>query len=310
MYDPEFDARFRISDRAAVADGRWWGGEPLWVTAEKQGQISATYFWVGSEAEIKGVRPKFWKPYNNDIPNAERVSQALAWLDLPKPQRPTLITLYFSSVDNAGHDHGPEAPETLAEIRAIDAVIGGLVQGLDTRGLLDQVNLIIVSDHGMAPTSAERVIYLDDYLDLQKVEVVDWSPVLALRPVQNNEDEIYQKLKRAHPHLQVYRKAEMPERFHYREHRRIMPIIGVADEGWTIQRRGRERRFGGDHGYDNLLPSMRATFMAQGPAFKSGFIAEPFQNIHLYNLICNILKLTPAANDGRLDSVRVMLKTK
>lgn len=310
MYDPDMDARFRISDRKAVEDSRWWGGEPVWVTAEKQGQISATYFWVGSEAEINGVRPHIWKRYDGDIPNRARVAEVLSWLDLPKAARPTLITLYFSAIDDAGHDFGPDAPEMLAAISAIDSVMGDLIQGLEKRDLFDQVNVIIVSDHGMSPTSAERVIYIDDYLDLQAVEVVDWSPILALRPQQNNEAEVYQKLAKAHPHLQVYRKAEIPERFQYRNHRRIMPIIGIADDGWSIRTRNRVRRFGGDHGYDNLLPSMRATFIAHGPAFKSGFVARTFQNIHVYDLICHLLRLTPAPNDGSLDSVRVLLKAK
>lgn len=310
MYDPDMDARFRISDRKAVEDNRWWGGEPLWVTAEKQGQISATYFWVGSEAEINGVRPHIWKRYDGDIPNRARVAEALSWLDLPKAQCPTLITLYFSVIDDAGHDFGPDAPEMLKAISAMDSVMGDLIQGLEKRGLFEQVNVIIVSDHGMAPTSAERVIYIDDYLDLQAVEVVDWSPILALRPQQNNEEEVYLKLARAHPHLRVYRKAEIPARFHYRNHRRIMPIIGIADDGWSIRTRSRKRGFGGDHGYDNLLPSMRATFIAHGPAFKSGLVTQPFQNIHVYDLICHLLRLTPAPNDGSLDSVRVLLKGK
>ncbi|MDZ7266658.1 MAG: ectonucleotide pyrophosphatase/phosphodiesterase [candidate division KSB1 bacterium] len=309
MLDPEGKARFRISDRAAVEDSRWWGGEPLWVTAQKQGQLTATYFWVGSEAEILGTRPAYWKRYAHNTPNRARVAQVLAWLDLPKPQRPTLITLYFSTVDEAGHEFGPDSPEVMQAVAAIDTVIGTLLEGLAARDIFQQVNLIIVSDHGMAATSAGRVIHLDDYLDLQQVDVIDWTPVLALLPRPGEEEAVYQKLKGAHPHLQVYRKAEVPERFHFRGHRRIMPIIGLADEGWTISTRGRNRRpRGGDHGYDNLLPSMRATFIAHGPAFKSQLQVAPFQNIHVYNLACEILHLVPAPNDGSLDSVRTMLK--
>ncbi len=309
MYDPELNARFRIGDRSAVEDSRWWGGEPLWVTAEKQGQRCATYFWVGSEAEIAGRRPTYWKKYDDNIPNAERVQQVLAWLDLPKPQRPTLITLYFSTIDHLGHEYGPDSPELSQGIAALDSLIGGLLQGLEARGIFKQVNLIVVSDHGMAATSPERVIYLDDHLDLQQVEVIDWTPVLALRPPAEQVETVYQRLKGAHPHLQVFRKAEIPERFHYRQHRRIMPIIGIADEGWTISTRNRSRRSrGGDHGYDNLLPSMRALFLAHGPAFRQGVRVAPFQNIHLYNLVCDILHLTPAPNDGSVDSLRAMLK--
>lgn len=309
MYDPERNARFRISDRAAVEDSRWWGGEPLWVTAQQQGKISATYFWVGSEAEILGVRPAYWKRYEHNTPNSARVAQVLAWLDLPQPQRPRLITLYFSSIDDVGHEFGPDSPELIQAVGELDAVIGELVRGLEARDIFDRVNLIIVSDHGMAATSAERVIYLDDYLDLQQVDVIDWTPVLALLPRPGQEEAVYQKLKGAHPHLQVYRKAEIPERFHYGRHPRIMPIIGLADEGWTISTRsGRRGPRGGDHGYDNLLPSMRATFIAHGPAFKAKLRVAPFQNIHVYNLVCEILRLRPAPNDGSLDSVRTMLK--
>jgi predicted AlkP superfamily pyrophosphatase or phosphodiesterase len=313
MYDPEFDAKFSMSNRDAVKDGRWWGGEPLWVTAAKQGQISATLFWPGSEAEILGVRPAYWKVYDDDFPNAARVDTVLAWLDLPAARRPTFLTLYFSNVDHAGHDRGPDSPEVKTAIQDVDALIGRLLAGLENRKIFDRVNMIIVSDHGMTAVTSERVIYLDDYLDLDKANIVDWNPIAAVRPREMNEDEIYQKLAKAHPHLQVYRKGEIPARLHYQNHRRIAPIIGIADDGWKISSRGRRNtREGfyttGEHGYDNQLVTMRAIFIAHGPAFKSGLVVEPFQNIHIYNLICAFLGLRPAPNDGRIDSVRVMLK--
>lgn len=313
MYDPEFKAKFSLSKREAVTDGRWWEGEPLWVTAVKQNQRSGTLFWPGSEAEIAGVRPTYWKVYDDDFPNSARVDTVLAWLDLPAARRPTFLTLYFSDVDNAAHRHGPESPEAEKAIRGVDQMLGRLLEGLQRRGILDRVHVIVVSDHGMTPVTRERVIYLDDYLDLDKVNVVDWNPVLAVRPREMNEENIYQKLAGAHPHLQVYRKNEIPERWHYRQHRRIAPIIGVADDGWTIARHGlrntAERVYTtGEHGYDNQLAVMRGIFIATGPAFKSGLVVAPFQNIHLYHLICAILKLQPARNDGDLDSVRAMLR--
>ncbi len=312
MFDPEFNAVFKISDRNAVSDGRWWGGEPLWVTAEKQGQISATFFWVGSEAEIMGVRPRYWKVYDAKVPNAERVQQALAWLDLPQAERPTFITLYFSDTDNAGHDFGPDSPEVVETIKAADALVGQLLQGLEARGLFEKVNIIITSDHGMSPTSDTRVIKLSDYLDLKTVEIIDSTPTVTLRPKQHNLDSLYFKLANAHPHMKVFRKEDFPARFHYSGHRRIMPLMCLADDGWAINTRlpGSDARSfnGGNHGYDNLLPSMRATFIAHGPAFKRGLLVEPFQNIHVYNIMAKILKLEPAANDGSSDSVRVMLR--
>jgi ectonucleotide pyrophosphatase/phosphodiesterase family protein 5 len=198
-------------------------------------------------------------------------------------------------------------------IRDIDALLGRLFAGLEKRKIFDRVNLIIVSDHGMTTVTSERVIYLDDYLNLDKVNVVDWNPIVAVRPREMSEDEIYQKLAGAHPHLQVYRKNEMPARLHYQKHRRIAPIIGIADDGWKISHHGMRNTLeglytSGEHGYDNQLVAMRAIFIAHGPALKSGLVVEPFQNIHIYNLICRILGLQPAPNDGSIDSVRVMLK--
>jgi len=187
------------------------------------------------------------------------------------------------------------------------------LQGLEARAILDQVNLIIVADHGMSATNMERVIYLRDYIALSTVQLIETSPAVTLRPLQNDVDEIYRQLAGAHPHMQVFRKDNMPARFHFTRNRRIPPILCLADDGWSINTRaaadsGRSYWDNGAHGYDNLLPSMRATFLAHGPAFKEGVKVPPFQNIHVYALIAHILHLQPAPNDGSLDSVRVMLR--
>lgn len=313
MYDPDLDAWFQLSDRSAVGDGRWWEGEPIWVTVEKAGLKAAAYFWPGTEARIQEIRPTHWKLYDGSVPNRVRVDQVLEWLDLPADQRPSLITLYFSDVDDAAHVYGIDSKQVLSAVRAVDRSVGRLLTGLEKRGVLEQTNIIVVSDHGMTPVSPDRVIYLDDYLDAGSVEVVDWNPVLALRPRPGREEEVYAALAGAHPHLAVYRKSEIPERFHYRDQPRIQPILGVAGEGWTItsrsrQQRQRDRHLGANHGYDNQLVSMGATFIATGPAFRQGVVAPPFENIHIYELLCALLDLEPAPNDGDLDVVRGMLR--
>ena len=62
MYDPEWDADYYIGENSApVQEGRWYDADPIWVTAEKQGKITGTYFWPGSEAEINGKRPTYRK---------------------------------------------------------------------------------------------------------------------------------------------------------------------------------------------------------------------------------------------------------
>ncbi len=313
MYDPERDARFALSLREAVADSTWWGGVPIWVTAEQAGLATAPFFWPGSEAAIQGVRPRHWLPFDQSLTNRQRTDQILQWLDLPEPQRPRFLTLYFNSVDDAGHDMSPDSPEIARAIQSADSAIGYLVANLLERNLFDKVNLIIVSDHGMAETNSDSVIVIDDYIDLDDIQMVAWTPVAALNPKPGKETAIYRQLKNAHPRLKVFKKSEMPERFHYSEHPRIPQIIAIADEGWEIKSREWFSRMpphhlAGTHGYDNRLRSMGGLFVAHGPAFKPGVKTGSFQNIHVYELIMHTLRLEPAPNDGSLDSVQIMLR--
>ena len=314
MWDDRIGRRFALSEREAIADPRWWGGEPIWVTAEKQGRRAAAFFWPGSDVEIQGTRPTWYRDYDSRTPNARRVNTVLDWLARPPEVAPQVVTLYFSDVDDAGHARGPDAPETDAAIARVDSLVGALMDGLAERNLADRVNLMVVSDHGMAATSRDRQILLDQFLDMRRVRVVDWSPVLALIPDPDYLEDVYACLRDAHPHLRVYRKAELPERLRYQTHLRITPIVAIADEGWRITTRGRlrERRpeelDGGDHGYDPELLSMGALFIAAGPAFKQGEVVPPIQAIHLYELMAEILGVRPAPNNGNLDAVRGVLR--
>jgi predicted AlkP superfamily pyrophosphatase or phosphodiesterase len=313
MYDADLDAWFRLSDREAVMDGRWWGGEPVWVTAAKHGLTTAAFFWPGTEAAIQGIRPDRWKPYVHTTPNDIRVDTVLSWLDLPIEERPSLITMYFADVDDATHAYGTDAPETQAAIREVDRAVGRLLAGLDARGLLGKLNIVIVSDHGMADVARDRVIFLDDYLDLASVRIIDPSPLASIRPEPGDEDRVYEALAGRSPHLAVYRREESPARWHFRAHRRIQPLQALADDGWSISTRSYfathpQAYRGATHGYDNALPSMRATFLAMGPAFRRGVTVPPFQNIHVYELLCRLLGIAPAPNDGSPDSVTMLLR--
>jgi predicted AlkP superfamily pyrophosphatase or phosphodiesterase len=305
--------KFTLRDTGATRDPRWWGGEPIWVTAVRQGKRAATYFWPGSDVPIGGVRPTYFKYYNANVPNAERVHQVLEWLSLPADKAPALITLYLGDVDQAGHEFGPDSPETDSAIGRVDSAVGALVSGLEKRGLDARVNLVVVSDHGMAEMKSGQLIYLDDFIDTASVDVIDIGPVMSLAPRQGAGDEVYRRLAGAHPHLSIFRKQEVPERYHYRTHRRIPPIIGIADEGWTvttrrsIAARGAQRLPRGHHGYPPEVPSMRALFLAWGPEFRRRAVIEPFQNIHIYSLLTHLLGLTPAPNDGALDSIKAAL---
>ena len=309
VFDRSFNATFTMGNREEVQNGRWWLGEPIWITAEKQGQKSAPLFWPGSEAEIAGKRPTYWKPYEGAMANDARVSALLGWLDLPSADRPTFLGLYFSDVDTASHDFSPDAVETRDSVIKVDGDLGRLIEGLKTRGIFTQVNLIIVSDHGMATQNRNDVVILDELFDTKLAEKILWSgEIVSIFPNPETEEKIYSTLKaKLPPQAQVYRKAELPARLHYSNSSRIAPLVVLPSEGWTISTRKRfdemkartqNNGLKGGHGYDNEFASMRAIFIGHGPAFKKGAVIEPFENIQVYNVMTRILGLTAAPNDG------------
>ncbi len=311
MTDPDI-GRFTTTDTTTNRDPRWWGGEPIWLTAIKQGRRAATMFWVGSEGAIQGIRPNYWRVFDPRLPSAARVDQVLEWLALPPGQAPDLVTLYFNRVDLVGHRRGPESAAVDSAIGEADAAIGRLIDSLKARGVLPRTNLIIVSDHGMTTIAPDRVIYLDDYVPIEPEEISDLAPATAIDPGPGRTEMIFRGLVNAHPKLSVYRREEIPARFHFRSNPRIAPILALADDGWTISTRKRwavsPMTDLGNHGYDNTLASMAATFIAAGPAFRAGAIVPPFQSIHLYELMAHLMGLRPSANDGALDSVRALLR--
>jgi len=306
---------FTLRDTLAQSESRWWGGEPIWVTTQRQGQRAGVVGWPGSEAAIGGVRPSWWQRYWHEQPHSEKVQKLLDWLSLPADSAPNLMLAYFHDVDGAGHSYGPEAPQVDSAIAMVDRALGALLDGIAARGMQDQVNIIIVSDHGMTPVSPERAIVLDDYVALDDVDVVDWTPVAAIAPKAGAMERVYAQLKDAHPQMAVYRKGEVPARYHFNGHPRITEIVAVAAEGWTITSRAQVTRSratnwrgGGAHGYDPDLESMGALFVAAGPGIASGRVLPAFRNVHVYSLLAHLLHLTPARTDGSLDSLRAVLR--
>jgi predicted AlkP superfamily pyrophosphatase or phosphodiesterase len=230
----------------------------------------------------------------------KRLDTLFGWLDKPQADRPQFFTLYFQDVDDAGHHYGPGSPEQVAAVEKVDGTIGKLIEGLKARGVYDQFNIVIVSDHGSVPTHPDNNLFLEDYVDLATVRVADWSPVLMIDGGNDNAGLI-EKLRRM-PHVEVYRKEDLPERLHFKDNDRIPPVIAIAEPGWMITTREklkkREYPAWGEHGYDNADRDTWGIFIARGPAFKRGVRIPPFANIHIYNALCSSLALQPAPNDG------------
>ena len=314
--DPATGRTFVRANVTELRDPMWWGGEPIWVTAQRNGRTAAAMFWPGSEAPIGGILPRYWKPYDATFPPEQRVDQVLQWIDLPPAARPALINLYFSDVDTAGHDYGPDSREVQDAIQRVDGYLGRLFRGLDARGIARGANVIVLSDHGMAAVDPTRVVVLDDYVAAGDVDVVDINPTLGIFARAGKDEAVYASLSRAHPRLRVFRPQTTPEEWHFRDHPRIPPIVGVADDGWQVLPRATVNQIlagtiageRGNHGYDPALMSMRGIFVAAGPAFRSGATIDAFQNIHIYNVLAEVLGVPPAPNDGNYDVARSLLR--
>ena len=315
MYDPEMDEDFSLGDQEAITDSRWWNdGEPIWVTAEEQNVRAGTYFWPGSEAEIHDVRPSYWLEYDSSVPGEERVDQILEWVDKPDDERPNFMTLYFSKVDSEGHAYGPESDEVGQALSEVDSYIERLLDGFEARGIEDDVNIIITSDHGMSATSQDRVVLLDDYIDLDNAHVVDYSPVAMIRPEGEADAREMVEALDQDPNLTAYHRDEMPDTLHFQDHHRIPEVLALADDEWSISTRSffednPSRVDGGAHGYDIRLDNMQTLLIGHGPAFRSETtVEEPIGFVHLYETMAHILDLEPAPNDGSLDAMRPVLE--
>ncbi len=316
-YSKQYD---EVMLRDMHGESRWWGGEPIWVTAEKQNVRTAAMFWLGSEAKIKGKRPTHWTPYEHNKPHKERVDKILSWLALPEAERPRLLTLYFSDVDSAMHRYGPETPEEGNAILKVDNSIADLRAGIAELGLTDQVNLVVVSDHGMTKVDPDFIVYLDDYIDLDKVFVPAFhskdgprgGPFTHLFVKDDGDvDVIYNKLKDADRRIKVYKRADIPKEWHLNNNDRTGDIFVVTDEGGMIFARSLKSVYRypptGMHGYDRFAQDMQASFIAAGPSFKKGIKAKPIENVEVYGIVARALGIKPAKTDGNIKNVEYFM---
>jgi len=308
FYDPERKENYAVSNREAVEDGSFYGGEPVWVTAENQGLKSATLFWVGSEAAINGVRPSIWKKYEHKMPYENRIDTVIAWLQLPENTRPHLIMWYFDEPDGVGHNFGPDSPEIVSCVERLDSLLGVFLVKLQKLPTADNVNFIVTSDHGMCPISVDRLINLKDFVDTAWIsEIQGNNPVFTIKANPGFDDEIENALLKI-PHLKIWRTGQLPERLHFGTNPRTLDFVVVADSSWSVDYGNNKGYNGGTHGFDNANTDMHAIFYATGPAFKNGFQYPKFPNTDLYPLMCEILKLNPSTTDGEINRVKGILK--
>lgn len=300
FYDESLDMDYRIGARKKVENPIFYSGEPVWVTAEKYGVKTACYFWVGSETPIKDRQPTYWHRYDSKVPYKNRVDTVIHWLNLPEEKRPKLIMWYLDEPDGIGHDAGPEGTEVLAKVRELDQLIAYFFKQLQTVPFKDKIDLIFLSDHGMQELDpVNRIVYVDDYYKPEWVKrQTGYNPVINLDVDEIYLDSVYQSLKKGE-HFKVYKKGEFPAEWNYGTNPRTLDLAIVADSAWIIETRGRTYDAKGAHGYDINNANMHGIFYACGPSFKQGYRKERLENVNLYGIILQLLRLKPEPNDGK-----------
>lgn len=314
MYDPVLKEKFG----GANTDPKWWNGaEPIWVTNQRHKGKSAVLYWPGYNVKIKGSYPTYreYSPSSNvDLKNKtgrvlsfeKRVAKVIDWLTDKNP--PNFVAVYFEEPDETCHREGMGGVSKC--IQYVDQTIGLLLRGLEYRQLLDKVNIIITADHGMA--SCNKVINIDRHVDPKDYDFWDSWFNMMLAPKAGKEESVYKRLKNV-PHLHVYQKNEVPEYLHFRNNRRISPLVIVPEEGWLVSSsKGRyisspPKTGGLTHGYSCKCKSMSTAFFGRGPAFKKHFVGKQFESVNLYPLMCKILGIQPLPNNGSLATTKDLL---
>lgn len=312
FYDEKKNAFYSISNRKAVTDSSWYGGVPLWVLAEKNKMLSASFYWVGSEAAIDGVRPTYYYLYNEKISFDARLTALKNWLQLPKNKRPHLITFYFPEVDHAEHLYGVDSKQTEEAVEFIDASIGKMNAMVDSLKL--PVNFIFLSDHGMANADTVHSLSRPSAIDTSKFIIPNGDIIVHLYAKDKASIlPTYKALKKEAKNFDVYLASNILAKWHYSKSddrfNRIGDIILVSHYPYTFNFNNRQHLIPGRHGYDNDMKEMRATFYAWGPAFKKNISIKGFENVNIYPLVARLLKLKYSYKiDGNINVLKGILK--
>ncbi|XP_066509166.1 ectonucleotide pyrophosphatase/phosphodiesterase family member 1-like [Hoplias malabaricus] len=318
MYDVTSNTSFSLKNDEKFKPF-WYQGEPVWVTAMKNKLKTATFFWPGSDVFIKGKYPNFYKKYNRAIPFEMRVSTIFQWLSLPQGDRPDFFTLYLEEPDSSGHRHGPMSSQVIEALLRVDKIVNMIMDGLKQRKLHKCVNLILLSDHGMEEASCKKAVYISSYQDNTDDFIVIQGPAARIRPKQLPENfftfnyaELVKNLSCRVPDqpMKPYLKEHLPKRLHFANNVRIEKAHLYMEPQWQAALQPSEVKYcsGGFHGSDNTFKSMQAIFMGYGPGIKFNTTVAPFENIEVYNLLCDLLGIPPAPNNGTHGSLNHLLR--
>ena len=295
------DQWYHLWDRNSVENGQWYGGEPIWVSAEKSGLVSAAFYFVGTEAAIQGVPPSHWRSFDASVPGSDRVAQVVEWLRLPEERRPHMITLYFEHVDTAGHDFGRGSPELAAAVAEVDANVGRLLDAIGELGLEDATYVLVVSDHGQANyVNPEQVFVLRDHIDVEDLDIMDggaYAWIYQQQPDRARAAGIRDAINANWEHGRAVLRDEAPPEWQVTDNRRFPEIFVVPEVGHAVvtDRERLAKMQKGDHGWEPSARDMHGIFLATGPALPQGESIGEVSVVEIYALMLELLQIDGAA---------------
>ena len=307
FWDVERNIRYAMGDSATRNNPAYYGGEPIWITAQKQGVRTANIYWVGSDIPIMNAHPYDYFRWENTprLSFEQRIDTVSAWLQRPKDKRPRLIMVYFEEPDGAGHRYGPVNEQTGRVVHALDSLIGVLINRIEQLPISGRINFIVTSDHGMAATGIDRIVRIDDYLKPSWYERIIGSAPALIYTREGYRDSVLTALANV-PHIAAYRKENIPPHLQYGANRNIGDVVAIPESGWQFTN-ATPRQLGA-HGYDPECPDMHGIFYAFGPDFKQNHRHPIIHITDVYPLLTQLLGIKPASNDGNLERVRGMLR--
>lgn len=305
--DQETETVFSLGDSIQKHNPKYYGGEPIWVTAQRQHLRTAVFYWPGSDVPIGGHYPERYCDYDAQprLSNAERLSAILDELSKPDSQRPHLLMAYLDEPDASGHDFGPQSRETRKAVEQVDGMLMDFYLQLLAMPVGNQVNVIILSDHGMAWVEPSHRIDIFDYVRKEWIEGSTGNIPECIYAVEGCTDSIYQALKDV-PHVRVWKRTEVPSYLNYGSNNRIGDVVVLPDLGYIVYDKP-SATGGGQHGYDPNYSDMHALFRAIGPDIAHVGLPH-FSNVNIYELVCRLLHIVPAPNDGSVEVVTPILK--
>ncbi len=309
FWDREKGVEFSLGNKVTRADGRYYGGDPVWLTAKHQGVKTATVFWVGSDVAVQGEHPTYWRDYQTEQLDFEgRVDEIIRLLSLPEQDRPHLVMAYFEEPDRSGHNYGPMHRMTRRAMEDLDLLLSKLWARIQLLPFADKVNFIVTGDHGMTSVDPKRFVDIDDVLPKRWYErFCNDYPTLIYASAPQYIDSIYNALQSV-DHIRAWKRGELPAYLGYGTDKNMGDVVVLPDVGWLFADKPSKKQRG-SHGFDHTAADMQVGFRAIGPDFKVGYEKpERFRNVCVYPLLCYLLGVTPSPNDGTLEEVRDLLK--